>query len=104
MKLAMVIVIPLIVSFCLSQTTIEWQRSFGGSLEDKAYSIQKTNDGGYIVGGYTSSNDSDVVGNHGSSDFWAVKLNSLGEIVWAKCLGGTASDVGYSIKQTMDGG
>jgi hypothetical protein len=63
----------LVVKFT-SMGTIEWQKSFGGSLEDKAKSIQQTNDGGYIVAGYTLSNNGDVTGNHGGSDCWIVKL------------------------------
>ena len=37
----------------------------GGTVEDWARSIQQTIDGGYIVAGYTLSNDGDVTGNHG---------------------------------------
>jgi len=52
----------------------------GGSDEDKAYSIEQTTDGGYIVAGYTDSNDGDVSGNHGYLDMWVVKLNANGEL------------------------
>ena len=62
----------------LSSTgAIQWQKSLGGSGEDKAYSIQQTSDGGFIVAGYTASNDGDVTGNHGYDDFWVVKLSKL---------------------------
>jgi len=83
---------------------IQWQRCLGGSSSDYAQSIQQTNDGGYIVAGYTTSNDGDVSGNHGSCDYWIVKLNSSGNIVWQKCLGGSKSDCAQSIQQTNDGG
>jgi hypothetical protein len=66
--------------------------------------IRQMSDGGYIAGGYTWSNDGDVSGNHGSIDGWVVKLNSLGSIVWQKCLGGTDFDYVNSIQQTSDGG
>ncbi len=52
---------------------IIWQKALGGSNDDLAYSIQQTTDG-YIVAGYTRSNDGDVRENHGQSDFWIVKL------------------------------
>ncbi len=83
---------------------IIWQKCLGGSSRDEAYSIQQTSDGGYIVAGYSSSNDGDVSGNNGYRDYWIVKLNSLGNIIWQKCLGGSSRDEAYSIQQTSDGG
>jgi hypothetical protein len=50
------------------------------------------------------SNDGDVTGNHGLTDFWVVKLNNLGAIVWQKTLGGTSDDWLSSIQQTADEG
>ncbi|MDD4248563.1 MAG: PKD domain-containing protein, partial [Methanosarcina sp.] len=83
---------------------IVWQKSLGGSDHDYAYSIQQTSDGGYIVAGDSRSNDGDVTGNHGGYDSWVVKLDTTGNIVWQKCLGGSISDNAYSIQQTSDGG
>jgi hypothetical protein len=83
---------------------IEWQKSLGGSGKDRAYSIQQTNDGGYIVAGSSESNDGDVSGNHGSSDYCVVKLSSIGTIEWQKSLGGSEVDYATSIQQTTDGG
>jgi hypothetical protein len=81
-----------------------WQKSFGGSLFDRAYSIQQTTDGGYIVAGESGSTDGDVTGNHGSADGWVVKLDSSGKIIWQKSLGGSSIDFSNSIQQTTDGG
>jgi hypothetical protein len=53
---------------------IEWQKHLGGSGYEEAHSIQRTSDGGYIVAGYTDSNNRDVAGNHGGRDAWVVKL------------------------------
>src|SRR5690606_7869533 len=39
--------------------TIEWQKSLGGSYDDRVSSIQQTSDGGYIVAGTSSSNNGD---------------------------------------------
>ena len=66
---------------------IVWQKSLGGSADD-AYSIQQTTDGGFIVAGFRS-NDGDVSGNHGTNDYWVVKLDANGNIVWQKSLGGS---------------
>ncbi|MGQ9856230.1 MAG: hypothetical protein ACUVQF_05790 [Fervidobacterium sp.] len=83
---------------------IKWQKFLGGTSDDYAYSIQQTSDGGYIVAGYTSSNNGDVTGNHGYEDMWVVKLDGTGNIAWQKCLGGSSYDYAYSILQTSDGG
>ncbi|RKZ29002.1 hypothetical protein DRQ36_09570, partial [bacterium] len=86
---------------------IDWQRSLGGSDWDEAYSIQQTSDGGFIVAGFSLSNNGDVSGHHGSTDYpdyWVVKLNSAGNIEWQKCLGGSDWDGAASIQQTSDGG
>ena len=83
--------------------TIQWEKSLGGSFGDYAQSIQQTTDGGYIVAGYSESNDGDVSGNHGSSDYWVCKLDASGTIQWQKSLGGSALDMAYSIRQTSDG-
>lgn len=83
---------------------LTWQKSLGGNANDYANSIQQTTDGGFIVAGASASNDNDVSGNHGSYDFWIVKLDSDGTIVWQKCLGGTGDDQAFSIAQTTDGG
>jgi len=89
----------------LSSTgSLQWQKCLGGSDDEWAYSIQQTSDGGYIVAGYTESNDGDVSGNHGGGDFWVVKLSSTGSLQWQKCLGGSSWDEAYSIQQTSDGG
>jgi len=89
---------------------IQWQKSIGSTGGDRGYSVQQTNDGGYIVLGSVFYNDGDVTGHHGSfnNDYWVVKLNSTGTIQWQKCFGGTSGDGddanGAAIKQTSDGG
>ncbi|HLG35507.1 MAG TPA: T9SS type A sorting domain-containing protein [Bacteroidia bacterium] len=83
---------------------IQWQKALGGTANDDAYSVQQTSDGGYIVLGYSYSNDGDVTGNHGGWDYWLVKVDGTGTIQWQKTLGGTMNDWAYSIEQTSDGG
>jgi hypothetical protein len=87
-----------------STGNIEWQKCLGGSEFEDAYSIEQTNDGGYIVTGVTGSNNGDVQGLNGTNDFWVVKLNSVGNVEWQKCVGGYFNDWAHSIKQTIDGG
>ncbi|WP_310558292.1 T9SS type A sorting domain-containing protein [Flavobacterium sp.] len=83
---------------------IQWQRSLGGTKNDKAYSIAETSDLGFIVAGFTSSNDNDVSLNKGNSDYWIVKLSASGVIEWQKTYGGSGSEEANKIKQTQDGG
>ncbi|MDR0665109.1 MAG: hypothetical protein LBF86_06275, partial [Helicobacteraceae bacterium] len=80
------------------------EKSLGGSDYDYATSIQQTKDNGYTVAGYSYSNDGDVTENYGNYDFWIVKLNANGAIVWQKSLGGSNSDWATSIQQTKDNG
>ena len=82
---------------------IKWETSLGGSLEDVAYSIIQTLDGGYAVAGESFSNDGDVTGNHGENDYWVAKLNSVGTLQWQKSLGGSSYEYGRTIAQNMDG-
>ncbi|WP_165764499.1 T9SS type A sorting domain-containing protein [Flavobacterium aurantiibacter] len=87
-----------------------WDKIYGGSADDLATDVKQTPDGGFIVCGYTSSNDLDVTGNHFSevqngylSDYWIVKLDSSGNIEWQKCYGSTGNDEAHSILIDSDG-
>ncbi len=94
----------LVGSLLSAQPTIEWQKTYGGSYFDQAYSIEQTTDGGYIVAGNTGSTDGNVFGNHGGFDFWVLKLDNTGSIQWKKALGGSNHDWPRDIHQTLDGG
>ena len=86
--------------------SIKWQKSLGGTRSDEARSIQQTGDGGYIVAGESRSNNGDVSGHRGNmlSDYWIVKLDSIGNIQKEHSFGGTSNDGANSIHQTKDGG
>ncbi len=81
-----------------------WQNALGGSADSQGRSIIATNDGGFIVAGSTSASDGDVTFNNGAFDGWVVKLDSLGELVWEKTMGGSATDSPSTIRSTTDGG
>ena len=84
-----------------------WQNMYGGSNYDYATSISCTADGGFIVGGYSGSKDSDVTGTHwGGSDYdmWVVKLDATGNMTWQNSYGGSGEDIANSIDLTSDGG
>jgi uncharacterized delta-60 repeat protein len=84
--------------------TVEWQNSLGGSGDDIAFSVQQTSDGGYVIAGYTESEDGDVSQNHGRWDTWIVKLKKDGKLDWQKSVGGPGHDKVNSVLQTEDGG
>jgi len=83
---------------------MEWEKKYGGSLTDFAYSVQQTSDSGYIISGETSSDDGDVSDNYGQRDTWVLKLDKDGNLEWEKTYGGSNYDGCRSIKQTFDGG
>ncbi len=86
--------------------TILWQNTLGGNETEGVYSLQQTSDGGYILGAYS---DSDITGDkteisRGSFDYWAVKLDAVGNLLWQKTIGGIGEDILKSIRQTGEGG
>jgi hypothetical protein len=81
-----------------------WERSFGGSGIEISYDIAKTNDGGYVIAGNTFSNDGNVSNNKGESDFWLIKVNDAGSLVWEHTYGGTQFDAAQAVVQSSDGG
>jgi hypothetical protein len=83
---------------------IEWQRCYGGTSDEGANCVVQTFDGGFAVTGYTISNNEDVQGNHGGWDTWVFKVNSLGDLEWQKCLGGSNYENGFGITQSIDAG
>ena len=86
------------------QGNVKWQKAFGGSSLDKAWSVHQTRDGGYIVAAETESTDGDVTGVHGIRDYWILKLNSQGGIVWQKTFGGTQYEGFSTLDATYDNG
>ncbi|SHL02302.1 T9SS type B sorting domain-containing protein [Hymenobacter psychrotolerans] len=83
-----------------------WDRTLGGTDDDKLRSLQQTSDGGYIVGGLSFS---DVSGeksepSRGQHDYWVVKLSAAGAPQWNRTLGGISADDLRSLRQTTDGG
>jgi len=76
----------------------QWNKTYGGTGTDFAYSVVQTGDGGYALAGETRSYGA------GFADFWLVKTDSSGNMQWNKTYGGTGTDVAYSVVQTGDGG
>jgi len=87
---------------------VQWDKTIGGSKGDYLKTVQQTGDGGYIAGGYSYSDASgDKTENtrgNSAADYWIVKLNSKGNVLWDKTVGGDAADYFNALQQTSDGG
>jgi hypothetical protein len=77
---------------------MEWNQTYGGADHDYAYSVIQTGDGEYAIAGFTNSYGA------GDYDFWLVKADSAGNMIWNQTYGGTLADRGYAVVQTNDGG
>jgi len=75
-----------------------WTRAYGGSDYDYANSVQQTTDGGYIVGGETSS-----FGVRGR-DGWLLKLDANGDTLWTRTFDAVERESFRCVEQTTDGG
>ncbi|MFH1011557.1 MAG: T9SS type A sorting domain-containing protein [bacterium] len=84
-----------------SQGDMLWTRTYGGSGDDRAESVQQTADGGYIVAGWTLSFGA---GTPDSSNFYLVKMDSQGDTLWTRTYGGSSDDWANCVQQTADGG
>lgn len=81
---------------------LQWQKTYGGSGDDRGNDVIQTNDGGFAILGYSQSNDGDVSENFGFSDYWVSKLDASGNILWQKSLGYAGTDNGISLLETTD--
>lgn len=95
----------------------QWQKTVGGTSSDRATSILATRDGGYLVGG-SSSSSKVFAGNGGASehrivkqdvsrggmDYWVLKLDSKGNMEWQRTFGGLYDDLLESVIETREGG
>jgi uncharacterized delta-60 repeat protein len=81
-----------------SSGNIQWQKTYGGTGNDRATSIQMAADNGFIVAGETDSFGA------GLNDYWILKLDSSGNLQWQKTYGGNVADTAHSIQPTSDGG
>ena len=90
---------------------ISWQKKMGGSGPDIFSSITAASDGGVLLAAYIQSIDGEITGSHVtqnnapgvvSGDFWVVKLNQGGELMWQKALGGSKDDHPNSIIELGD--
>ncbi|MEM8509151.1 MAG: hypothetical protein AAF717_15065 [Bacteroidota bacterium] len=80
-----------------------WRNFFGGTFTDTAYDVVETSDQGYLVIGSSDSEDVDIKNNRGTYDFWAVRLDSEGNMIWENSYGGSEIDEAYATIRSNDG-
>ncbi len=94
-----------LVSVYSSTGVAQWHKTYGGSFNDNATSILQYDATNFYVGGTSASTDRDVVNpNNGNSDFWAIKINNTGSLLWEKSFGGDSTEIGYDLYKDTDGG
>ncbi len=84
--------------------TLQWQKTYGGSDDDRGSAIIHTSDGGFAILGRSKSSNGDTTENNGFDDFWVSKLDAAGTISWQRSFGFSGVDTGISIIQTKDDG
>ncbi len=81
---------------------MQWEKNYGGSNHDEARSISVLINNNYVVFGETRSSDGDVTNNKGGDDYWLVKIDGLGNLLWEKTMGGSSFDDGNALYKTTD--
>ncbi|MFZ1633804.1 MAG: T9SS type A sorting domain-containing protein [Chitinophagales bacterium] len=93
-----------------AEGNIEWENTIGGDRDDFLSAMIQTADGGYLL---AANSESDISGDKtedcwapylNSTDYWIIKLDAEGTIVWQNTIGGEYKDWITSINQTADGG
>ena len=82
---------------------VEWERRFGTKGNDEAMKAFETKDGNFIVAGYSDGEYYDNGRNYGLKDYWIIKFNKVGWIIWASNYGGKSNDVPFSIFELKNG-
>ncbi|MFT5891113.1 MAG: hypothetical protein ACI9Y7_001213 [Dokdonia sp.] len=81
----------------------EWRRYFGGTNNDRAYATVQADDGGILMVGASESTDFDISNPKGSYDFWAVRIDASGDLLWERSFGGSEIDIAFAAVKTPDG-
>jgi hypothetical protein len=75
----------------------EWEKTYGGPQNEYAFAVTPTIDGGYIIGGETSS-----FGVEGS-DILIFKTDARGNLQWSSAIGGRNVEYAFDVLEHYDG-
>jgi hypothetical protein len=83
-----------------------WEKTYGGSDSEAFSRIIPTFDNNFYLLGISWSSDGDISIDPypGSPDYWIVKIDSSGNIIWDKIVGGNEGEVLFTGDATLDGG
>lgn len=80
-----------------------WTQNYGGSLYDFSEKIIATQDGNYVISGWSQSVDGDIPNNKGAVDLWFFKIDGTGQLLWSRTYGGPGNEAPNDIIETQDG-
>ncbi len=83
---------------------VQWRGYFGGTNNDRAHAVVASSDNGFVMAGFSESDDFDISNTQGSYDFWLVKVDANGNMLWERSFGGTGIEISYDIANTLDNG
>ena len=86
------------------QGEVTWKKTYGGSGDDFGFSLTETPVGGFVLMGYSNSQDGDVPPTKGYHDNWIIKVDASGALIWKKSFGYSGHDHAYNVIPTRDGG
>ncbi len=100
-KLLIIFLFIILILSLFAQTAPDtlWTKTYGGSYEDGASSVQQTEDEGFIIAGYTYS-----YGVNNDDNFWLIKTDENGNLEWEQIFGGSDSEKAIAVQQTIDDG
>lgn len=81
-----------------------WQRTYGGTGNEHLEGCSLLGNDGFLLLGGTDSNDGDVTGAPSSYDYWLLRVDGTGAIIWQRLLGGSGIDIPFEMANTADGG
>lgn len=83
---------------------VEWRSYYGGTNNDRAHAVVQSDDGGFVMSGFSESTDFDISNSKGSYDFWVLKIDDKGELLWERSFGGSGIEISQDIAKTNDNG
>lgn len=81
-----------------AEGAVQWEQTYGGTANDEAFSVAAVPDGGFALGGVTFSK------GQGGGDFWLVRTDASGAVLWEQTYGGGDRDEGHAVAVLPDGG
>ncbi len=79
---------------------VNWKKTYGGTGPDVVRSMVATPDGGFVIAGWTASEDGQITSKNGGTDIWLIKIDNVGNLLWQRCMGGAGGDYAHAVLQS----